>query len=95
MRSVNIADLKNNLSRYLNKVRDGEEVLIRDRNRPIAKIVPLAQADDLDEHILSLAVQGKARLPESSIPSEFWSEPRPRVALRKLVDAVSADRDEN
>ena len=41
MRSASIADLKNNLSRYLRHVRRGEEILIRDRNVPIAKIVPL------------------------------------------------------
>jgi len=31
MRTVTIAALKNQLSRYLNEVRQGEELLIRDR----------------------------------------------------------------
>ena len=47
MASVQIADLKNNLSAYLRKVRTGEEVIICDRKSPIAKIVPLS-ASDLD-----------------------------------------------
>lgn len=38
---VNIGVLKNELSQYLHKVRNGEEVTITDRNEPIAKIIPL------------------------------------------------------
>jgi prevent-host-death family protein len=40
MRSTNIADLRNRLTQYLREVRAGEEIIVRDRNRPIAKIVP-------------------------------------------------------
>ena len=38
---VNIGVLKNELSQFLHKVRDGEEITITDRNEPIAKIIPL------------------------------------------------------
>jgi len=38
---VNIGLLKNDLSKYLHKVRRGEEVTITDRNEPIAKIISL------------------------------------------------------
>jgi prevent-host-death family protein len=40
MRSVNVAELKNRLSKYLTFARSGEEVVIRDRNLPVAKLVP-------------------------------------------------------
>ncbi len=53
MASVQIADLKNNLSAYLRKVRTGEEVIICDRKSPVAKIVPLNTNDfDLEEQEL-------------------------------------------
>ena len=42
MQTVNIAELKNNLSAYLERVRHGEEVIVKDRNRPIARLMPLA-----------------------------------------------------
>ena len=35
MKSVNIAELKSRLSKYLADVRAGEEILVRDRNQPI------------------------------------------------------------
>jgi antitoxin (DNA-binding transcriptional repressor) of toxin-antitoxin stability system len=33
MQTVNIAELKNNLSYYLRQVRQGNEIMIKDRNR--------------------------------------------------------------
>jgi prevent-host-death family protein len=40
MRTVNISDLKAQLSAHIQFVKDGEEVLICDRNKPVARIVP-------------------------------------------------------
>jgi antitoxin (DNA-binding transcriptional repressor) of toxin-antitoxin stability system len=94
VRSVNIAALKNGLSRYLSEVRQGEELLIRDRKTPIAKIVPLAQAGEPEAEDLALAAEGKLRLPEAALPASFWAMPAPRVALKRVVAAVEAERDE-
>lgn len=94
MRTVNIAALKNGLSRYLNEVRHGEELLIRDRRIPIAKIVPLPQAAEPEAEEVALAAAGKLRLPEAALPASFWSMPAPRVALRRIIAAVEAERDE-
>ncbi len=94
MRSVNIAALKNELSRYLSEVRQGEELLIRDRKTPIAKIIPLAQAGEPEAEDLALAAEGKLRLPEAALPGSFWSMPAPRVTLKRVVAAVEAERDE-
>jgi antitoxin (DNA-binding transcriptional repressor) of toxin-antitoxin stability system len=38
MRSVNVAELKNRLSKYLSFAKGGEEVVIRDRKLPVAKL---------------------------------------------------------
>ena len=42
MRSVNVAELKNRLSKYLTFAKGGEEIIIRDRNLPVAKLVPFS-----------------------------------------------------
>ena len=39
MISAGIKDVKNNLSRFLAQVKAGEEVLITERGRPVARIV--------------------------------------------------------
>jgi prevent-host-death family protein len=98
MRSVNIAELKNQLSAYLHRVRAGEELLVRDRNIPIAKIIPLeeevAEADEL-----SLVAAGQMTLPKKPFRDErFWAigsraakPPDLRLAIQQ---AISAEREE-
>jgi prevent-host-death family protein len=92
VRSVNIAALKNELSRYLNEVRQGEEFLIRDRKTPIAKIIPLRHAGEPEAEELALAAAGKLKLPKTVLPASFWSMPAPRVTLKRLIAAVRAER---
>lgn len=38
---VNIAQFKAHLSEYIRAVREGQEITIKDRDRPVAKLVPL------------------------------------------------------
>lgn len=42
MKTVKIAELKDRLSEHLRAVERGAEVVVTDRNRPIARIVPIA-----------------------------------------------------
>ncbi|MGK2851061.1 MAG: type II toxin-antitoxin system Phd/YefM family antitoxin [Candidatus Limnocylindrales bacterium] len=42
MERVGVAELKDNLSRYLRAAEGGAEVEVTDRDRPIARIVPIA-----------------------------------------------------
>ncbi len=72
MRTTNIAELKNHLSSFLADVKRGEEILISDRNQPIAKIVPLHNTSDFSAEELALAAAGILRLPE------IRAEARPR-----------------
>jgi len=44
MKKAKIGELKNNLSRYLDHVRGGGSVLVLDRDRPVAQLVPLRGA---------------------------------------------------
>jgi prevent-host-death family protein len=93
MRSVNIADLKNQLSSYLNRVRAGEEIVIKDRNLPIAKIVPLALADDMEAEELALVASGQMTPPrKKNLPEDFWKM-GPRLSITKAAQAVTRDRE--
>jgi prevent-host-death family protein len=94
MRTVNIAELKNRLSHYLSAVRAGEEILVRDRNLPIARIVPLNRVADGDSELLALAAQGKIRLGEGEFDESFWDLPAPRVPIEVLRRVIDEERDE-
>jgi len=92
MRSTNIADLRNRLTQYLQEVRAGEEIVVRDRQRPIAKIVPFTVDDD-DADDAALVASGLMRKGSGVLPASFWKARRSRVTMQAAVVAVRADRD--
>ena len=47
MKTVNIADLKNQLSAYLQLVRNGEEIIVRDRNLACGAHFTVCAAEDI------------------------------------------------
>jgi antitoxin (DNA-binding transcriptional repressor) of toxin-antitoxin stability system len=63
MKQAKIAILKNNLSRYLAHVRGGGSVLVLDRDRPVARLVPLPSGDarGASERLARLERQGLIR----------------------------------
>lgn len=95
MKSVNIADLKNQLSRYLKEVKAGGEILVRDRDAPIARIVPLTHGPHQDDDLVALAAKGKIHLGEGAIEESFWKMPAPRVEPKILRRVVEEERDED
>ena len=69
-----IKDVKNNLSRLLAKVKAGEEILITERGRPIARIVKENQGDKSIRAALGTLVQkGLVTLPSRSIQKDSIS----------------------
>ena len=92
MRSTNIANLRDRLTQYLREVRAGEEIIVCDRKRPIAKIVPLALDDDVQRN--ELVAAGLMRPASGSLSSGFWRRRRSPVPVQTAVDALSAERDD-
>ena len=79
MKSAAVAKLKATLSEYLAKVKAGEEVIVMERGKPIAKLVPLAADGSTGSaHLLALARAGLVRLGSGKLPAGFWKMPRPK-----------------
>jgi prevent-host-death family protein len=93
VRSTNIADLRNHLTRYLKEVRAGEEIVVRDRQLPFAKIVPLAHDDEAEDS--ALVASGLMRRAERTLPASFWRVRRPSIERDVAANAVSRDRDDD
>ena len=69
MRTAKISELKAKLSAHIQYVKNGEEVLIFDRNKPVARLVPAGPVEDCEERTLRLIAKGiltpaKMRRPE-------------------------------
>jgi antitoxin (DNA-binding transcriptional repressor) of toxin-antitoxin stability system len=95
MRTVNVADLKNRLSSYLQMVRNGEEVIVKDRDLPIARISPYPQAG-ISQDERRLVASGIMKLPiKGRINWEkFWAMPSPDLSEEAAVRAVLEEREE-
>ena len=94
MRSVNIAELKNSLSKYVTFAKSGEEIVIRDRNLPVAKLVPFSSQDANDDE-LSLVAAGKMRLPKKPLKiEELLRIPTGTVDSSEAVQAILDEREE-
>lgn len=90
MVATGIAELKAHLSANLARVKAGEEVLITEHGRPIARLVPVGPA--LDGAAERLVRQGILRPPSESLPAEFWRRPRPEDPEGASLAALLAER---
>src|SRR5579864_7063316 len=93
MRSVSVAELKNRLSKYLALAKGGEEIIIRDRNLPVAKLVPFSSEEGTEEELLLVAAD-KMRLPERPVDLEkVLRVPTGKHLGRAGTKAVFEDRE--
>ena len=94
MRTVNVAKLRKQLSKYLAFAKSGKEVVIRDKGRPIAKLVPfLARKADSSE--LALVAAEKLRLPKTRLDvAAIEKIPTGRVKRNRAIQAFVSDRHE-
>jgi prevent-host-death family protein len=89
--TTTVSKLKASLSAYLRRVKAGEEVLVSERGRPVAKLVPV-KGEDAPDHVAELARQGLARLGSHRLPRSFWRLPRPRDPKGRERQALLDER---
>jgi prevent-host-death family protein len=79
MRTVKIAELKDKLSEHLRAVEAGEEVIVTDRNRPIARIIGVhaEPALALDEPAVSFR----------TLRAKKWPAARWKLSAAELLEA--------
>lgn len=96
MRTAAIAKLKASLSEYISRVKEGEEVLVTDRGRPVARIVPYVLQGEDAQHRLDLARKGLLRLGKGQVSRKFLERPKVKdpdgLALRYLLEERESGR---
>lgn len=93
MRSAAISRLKASLSEYIDVVKAGEEVLVTDRGKPVARIVPVGAARSaLPERLRKLEAAGLLRIGSGKVPRGFWAERHPGDPDGKALAAILEER---
>ena len=94
MQTTTVSQLKMSLSAYLRQVKAGEEVVITEHGRPIARLLPLASPESLPEHVRDLETKGLLKRGEKPLPVDFWDLPRPSDPQGAVRSAVVREREE-
>ena len=77
MYTAAVSEIKASLSEYLGKVKAGEDVLITERGRPIARIVPLNREKQVVGQLEHLEKRGLVKIGCGGLPDDFWNICRP------------------
>jgi len=86
-----VAELKAGLSRYLERVKAGHEVLVTDRGEPVAKLVPIAaeaRRGSRRERLVrqGLLIPGRGRVRASLLKPPAGNAARGRAVLDALLE---------
>ena len=96
---IKTAELKNNLSKYLRRVRDsGETIIVCDRDEPIAALTPINRTQDTEWSRQRAEAIARARkiglkidIPLKRPDAPCMSPPNPVVAPDNRTDISTAD----
>ena len=85
---VGIRELRANLSRYVERVKAGEELVVTEHGKPVARLVPVGGERKLDR-LIREGVARPARRPKRPAPRPI----APRKGSAMLSDIVIEQRD--
>ncbi|MBI4208156.1 MAG: type II toxin-antitoxin system prevent-host-death family antitoxin [Deltaproteobacteria bacterium] len=95
MKNAAVSILKASLSEYLAKVKQGEEVIVTDRGKPIAKIIPFRSVGGfLNVQRTSLAREGVLELGTGKVSEDFLKPSPVRDPSGSVLEALLEEREE-
>ena len=95
MIQANISTIKNNISQYIEKVTSGDEVIISDRDKPVAMLIPFTPSQvhgSWSARVAYLAKHGQLKRPrlESSMVADI--PPIESMGGHQLSDLLLEER---
>jgi prevent-host-death family protein len=95
MKTAAVSQLKASISEYLSNVKAGEEVIVTDRGKPIARLVPINRDGiEVPPHLLMLEKAGLVRIGSGRIKAGFWDLERPKDVKGLAIKVLLEEREE-
>jgi prevent-host-death family protein len=89
MTTVGVAELRQNLSRYLRLVEQGERLVVTERNRPVAELGPPPTTGETLDRLIA---EGRVSRPtRRSLPAPLRLDGDP-MALSHALNEIRGDR---
>jgi len=92
MSTVGIKELKNRLTQYIRRTKQGEEIVVTERGKPVAVLTPIGAAsrvETLEAKLARLAARGVVTLPMGKPAKRVR---RIEVSGRPVSETVVQDR---
>jgi prevent-host-death family protein len=87
--TVGVAELRQNLSKYLRRVARGERMVVTDRNRPVAELGPVNRGATLDRLIAEGKVAPPSRPARDLRPIKLPGE---GMTLSEALEEIRGER---
>lgn len=94
MRTAGVAQLKARLSEYLDQVKAGEEVVVTERGKAVARLVPYTRSGPSPAELEEMERAGLIRRAKKKLPADFWDEPLVPDPEGHLLRILLEDREE-
>jgi prevent-host-death family protein len=94
VKTATVSKLKASLSEYLREVKAGEEILVTERGRPVAKLTPAVSSIVLPQHLAEMEKQGLIKVGTAKLPKDFWTLSRPRDSKGAVLKSLLQEREE-
>jgi prevent-host-death family protein len=95
MRTAAIAKLKATLSEYIDRVKSGEEILVTDRGKPVARIIPVGGGLESDARRAQLARRGVIRTGKGCVSGELLKGvPAVHVSRQDIERVIGEERED-
>jgi prevent-host-death family protein len=89
MTTVGVAQLRQNLSKYLRLVGEGERLIVTDRNRPVAELGPPPSSGEALDRLIA---EGRVSRPiRRTLPAPLRMTGDPH-ALSRALDEIRGER---
>jgi prevent-host-death family protein len=95
MKTASVAELKARLSEFLAAARRGEDVIVTDRGKPVARLTALSGVEHMSERLAQAIRDGVVRPPTAKLPSDFFTRPRPKDPEGRSLQAIVEEREED
>ncbi|MGH7553770.1 MAG: type II toxin-antitoxin system Phd/YefM family antitoxin [Longimicrobiales bacterium] len=93
MKRVSVAELKARLSEFLAAAKAGEDVVVTERGRPVARLTGLQGSLSSEARVEALLRAGLVRPPRGRLRPKFLELPRPADPQGRSLELVREERE--
>jgi prevent-host-death family protein len=94
MESAAISEFKAHMSEYIGRVKAGEEIVVTERGKPVARVIPVRPYEHGENQMLQMEREGILLMGKGKLDDTFWSLNKPEDPEGLVLKALLEEREE-